>query len=181
MNDSSAGVYLFYAAALWCAGEYRNAIDATDAGIRLVQHGSVRLRLLSIKAMAHAALGEMTEANAALDDALTSADPTSKTTLAGALVRVRLTEEARQLVSQLERLEHPPVDSMVYAYAALSDDRAFDWIHKAIRRHIWGVVLTRRTDPLYTELRTDPRWDEVMAHLESEEAAGGAVRRSLSW
>lgn len=90
MNDSSAGVYLFYAAALWCAGEYRNAIDATDAGIRLVQHGSVRLRLLSIKAMAHAALGEMTEANAALDDALTSADPTSKTTLAGALVRVRL-------------------------------------------------------------------------------------------
>ena len=67
---------------------------------------------------------------------------------------------------------------MVHAYAELDTDRAFEWIHKAIERHITSVIGLLRVSPVYAELRKDPRWDEVMRRLEAEEAKGRAGDRS---
>jgi hypothetical protein len=69
-------------------------------------------------------------------------------------------------------MSDPPMEAMVRAYAALDKDRAFEWMHRAIDRRISNVVTTLRLSPTYTELRKDPRWDDVMAHLEAEEAKG---------
>jgi hypothetical protein len=69
-------------------------------------------------------------------------------------------------------METPLVEPMVRAYVELDRDRAFEWIHIAIDRHVIGVVGALRTSILYAELRKDPRWAEVMAHLEAEEAKG---------
>jgi predicted nucleic acid-binding protein len=90
-------------------------------------------------------------------------------------------DEANQILATLQRLEHSPIDAMVFAYAALGDDRVFDWLHAAIDHHIAVIVTTIRTAQTYSEeLRKDPRWAEVMAHLESEEAKGRGQHQSSS-
>jgi hypothetical protein len=122
-------------------------------------------------------LGETAEANAVLDDAQ-SVGPAARLGMAGALARVGRTVEARQLLTQLEAIDNPPVEAMVYAYAELDTDRAFEWIHKAIERHITGVIGVLRLNPVYSELRKDPRWDDVMRRLEAEEAKGRSAGRS---
>ena len=57
-------------------------------------------------------------------------------------------------------------------------DRAFEWIHTAIEHHTQPIVGTLCVNPLYSGLRTDPRWAEVMKHLASEEAKGRAQHQS---
>ena len=61
---------------------------------------------------------------------------------------------------------------MAYGYAGMHDDRAFEWIHTAIDRHAWPVIQYLRLHPIFADLQKDPRWVEVMKHLESEEAQG---------
>jgi hypothetical protein len=59
---------------------------------------------------------------------------------------------------------------LVNAYAASHDDRAFALIHRGIDQHMWDIVSGLRVNPLYSQLRQDPRWADVMKHLEAEEA-----------
>lgn len=173
IDDSTAFAHAFYALTLWNAGQNREAIKVADTGLDLIKNGGVRFSLLSTKALAHNSLGETAAANAALDDALASVGPALKPRLAGALAQVGRTEEARQLVADLESLEPPPIEPLVAAYAALQDDRAFALIHRAIDQHVWGIVSQLRVNPVYSELRQDARWAEVMKHLEAEESRGG--------
>jgi TolB-like protein len=172
VDDSDVDIHLTYAATLFFAGELEDVIPAADAGLRLVQTGGFRLYLLWFKALSHAGLGEMVEANAAMDEALASVGPGLKVALAAPLARLGRLPEARVLLAQLEAMSDPPIVPMVDAYAALDKDRAFEWMHRAIDRRISNVVTTLRLSPTYTELRKDPRWDDVMAHLEAEEAKG---------
>jgi TolB-like protein len=176
VDDSDADIHMTYAMTLFYAGELEDVIPATDVGLRLVQTGGFRFYLLVLKAAAHAGVGEMVEANATMDEALASVGPGFKVGLAGSLARLGRLSEARVLLTQLEAMSDPPIEPMVDAYAALDNDRAFEWIHRAIDRRIFPVVATLRLGPTYTELRKDPRWDEVMAHLEAEEAKGSSGR-----
>jgi tetratricopeptide (TPR) repeat protein len=170
--DANAAQYMNYGAGLLFAGQNREAIGAVDSGLRLVERGGTRLYLLAIRALAYDALGEAAEANAALDEALASVGPGLKPQLAFLLARLGRFDEARALLAQLEAMETPPVEPMVRAYVELDRDRAFEWIHIAIDRHVTFLVVGLRTSITYAELRKDPRWAEVMAHLEAEEAKG---------
>ncbi len=77
------------------------------------------------------------------------------------------------MVKELENLEKPSLTTMTLAYATLGDyDRAFHWIHRAIEEH--AVLSLLRLDPRFTAMRADPRWEEVIRHLEEEEARGRA-------
>jgi tetratricopeptide (TPR) repeat protein len=172
VDDSNVDIHMTYAVTLFFAGELEDVIPATDVGLRLVQTGGFRLYLLWFKALSHAGLGEMVEANAAMDEALASVGLELKVGLAGYLAHLGRLSEARVLLAQLEAMSDPPIEPMVNAYAALDKDRAFEWIHRAIDRRIGPVVMTLRLNPTYTELREDPRWDDVIAHLEAEEAKG---------
>jgi len=178
IDDASAGIYAYHAAALWFAGEHREAIRVSIAGLDLVQSGVQRFYLLQIKGYAHHSLGESAAANAALDDALRSVGPAWKPALAGPLAFVGRTDEARQLLAELEAFDLPPIEALVQAYAGLGDERVFESIHAAIDRHIWTLVLTLRSSPIFSAQRKDPRWAEVMKHLESEEAKGRALDQS---
>jgi hypothetical protein len=177
IDDSAAYPLGLYAETLWIAGQNREAIKVADTGIDLVKSGLPRAYLLAIKAVANHSLGETAAANAALDDALASVGP-FKPALAGVLARVGRTEEARQLVAVLESLEHPPILPLAQAYGALHDDRAFEWIHKGIDQHIGEIVGRLRLNPMYSELRQDARWADVMKHLEAEESRGGSRDQS---
>jgi len=178
IDDSNAMQHMTYASVLGYTGENSEAIRAADAGLGLADSGSLHARLVSAKVAAHDALGERLQANAILDEALASVGSESKPVLAQTLASLGRTEEARQLLAVLEELERPPTALMVETYAQLRDDRAFDWMHKAIDRHDILITHTLRANPIYSELHEDPRWAEVMAHLETEEAkarAGGGV------
>jgi hypothetical protein len=84
------------------------------------------------------------------------------------------TGEVRALLSQLEAMVDPPITNMVLAYAALDDERVFEWLHRAIDHRINAIVIGLRLSPYFARLREDPRWDEVMTQLEAEEAKGSA-------
>jgi tetratricopeptide (TPR) repeat protein/TolB-like protein len=167
-----------FAGSLLFAGNNREAVDVADAGINLVDTGPGRFYLLAIKATALHDMGQSAEANAAVDSALASVGPGLRPWLAGPLALVGRTQQAQELLGELESLKPPPIEPMVLAYAALGDERVFEWIHKAIDQRIWGIVGTLRVHPVFSELRNDPRWTEVMAHLEAEEAEGRSGDRS---
>jgi tetratricopeptide (TPR) repeat protein len=177
--DADAGVYISYAAILWESGKNREAISAADAGLRLVQNGYTRATLLLLKAYACEALGQTAEANKAIDEGISSGGPIFGPQFVGILAMVGRRDEANRILAALEKFEHPPIQAMVFAYAGLGDDRVFDWIHAAIDHHT-AVVYGLRVGPLFSEFRKDPRWAEVMAHLESEEAKGRAQHRGSS-
>jgi len=174
IDDSNAVQYWILGAYLNANGEHREAIQAADAGLGLVGGGSVGMGLYIVKIRAHHALGEESRANETLDQALTSGGSVGRPILAGMLAVLGRTQEARKNLVALERLEQPPTNLMAETYAQLGDDRAFDWIHSGIEQHIGLVIWLLRTNPAYAALRDDPRWAEVMAHLEAEEAKGSA-------
>jgi tetratricopeptide (TPR) repeat protein len=178
INDANAIARAYYAWALLIAGENRKAIQVADEGLKLVETGQPHVGLMGLKVIAQDALGEIAQANATLDEALTSVDPQWRALLAPQLALLGREQEARSILAKLDRLGGPPAQLMTATYAALNDGRAFDWIHKAIERHILAVIGLLRVAPLYSELRKDPRWDEVMRHLEAEEAKGRAGDRS---
>jgi TolB-like protein len=170
--DSDVNVFLINAISLSVAGHYRDAIQSADAGLKLVQSGPIRAYLIILKAFAQAALGEPGNANATLDDGLASVGREFTIFLTGSMARLGRTEEARQSLADLEALEHPhvwAVWTMATAYPALDAGLAFDWVRQAIDRHNIPVVTSLRFDTRYDELRGDPRWTEVMRHLEKEE------------
>ena len=172
LNDSNAVQYAYDAAWRLYAGHGREAIQSADAGLRLVESGGARAGLVATKVTALHTLGQTAQANATLDDALASLEPETKPVLAIPLARLGRNEEARQLLALIEALERPPITILVQAYAALGDDRAFDWIHQGIEEHHENVTMMLRTNPVFADLRKDPRWNQVMSHLLAEEAKG---------
>jgi DNA-binding winged helix-turn-helix (wHTH) protein/TolB-like protein/Tfp pilus assembly protein PilF len=175
LNDSNAIMYMALGRSLWFAGEYREAIKVVDAGLPLVNSGYTYANLLVIKIAAYDALGDRSRANETLNEALASVGSEWKPQLAPTLASLGRSEEAKQLVLTLEEFEQPPVDIVAEAYAALGDERAFEWIHKAIDRHRIFMITELRASPVYSELRKDPRWADVASHLEAEEAKGRAL------
>jgi hypothetical protein len=53
-------------------------------------------------------------------------------------------------------------------------DKAFAQLHRAIDEHSMYAIVPLRVSPTFDELRSDPRWDDVMRHLTEEEARGRA-------
>ena len=73
------------------------------------------------------------------------------------------------MLHELEALDKPQPWLVIPAYAALGEyDKAFEWLHHVVEEH--NVVLWLiRIAPIFDELRRDPRWAELMVHLEREE------------
>ena len=171
--DADGRIASEYADSLYLAGEDRLAVDAANAGLNLVSDGVYFLRLSAVKIQALLALGEQTDAEAALDDLQATLGPESKRSIADLVASVGRIEEARQMVKELENLEKPSPRTMTLAYATLGDyDRAFRWVHRAVEEHAAVVLQSLRLDTTFTAMRGDPRWEEVIRHLEEEEARG---------
>jgi tetratricopeptide (TPR) repeat protein/TolB-like protein len=170
INDAAANVHVFYAAALWIDGQHRDAIEIANSGLRLVDSGPFPFYLLMSKGLAHKALGEVKEARAAFEDAAASVGPTMRSAMAWALAELGRRDEARALLERLEAMDDPPLEHIVYGYAALRDPRAFEWIHRAIDHHVVSTVPFIRVNPVFSGLYDDPRWAEVIEHLDAEEA-----------
>lgn len=166
--------YEAYAGALLADSQHRAAIEIADAGLPLLETGTGRYFLWVIKGLALTALGEAEDAEGAFEQAIAAVDPTWKAAAAVPLALLGRTDEARVLLARQQATKNPPVLHIVHGYAALNSPQAFEWIHEAIDRHVMAVVLFLRVNPIYAELRRDPHWNEVMAHLEAEEVKGAS-------
>ncbi len=171
--DANAFIRMLYANALYSSGQYREALREAEASLRLIDTGHTLATLLDIKAGAQLALGERARADATLDEALTNVESRWQPGLVVALATLSRTEEALELLAAAGSGDRElPPEAMGAAYAALGDERAFDYLHEGIDRHLSGIVGGLRVGPVYLPLHQSPRWDEVMAHLEAEEAKG---------
>jgi TolB-like protein/Tfp pilus assembly protein PilF len=172
LYDSDGRIYQEYAEVLYIVGEHRKAIEAAEFSLNLVASGAIRLLASGTKVQAYLALGEPSQANVAVEDALAFVGPEWRYAVAVQLALVGRSDEARVALASLVN-PHPVV--MVFTYAALGEhDLAFEWVHKAIDLRGIESINRIRTHPTFTEMRRDARWEDVMKHLEEEEAKGRA-------
>ena len=81
------------------------------------------------------------------------------------LVSVGERAKANQVMSELENSNNPRSGTMAQGYAALGDvEQAFDWLEKAIDERVF-LGVSPRLNPVFSEMREDPRWQRVMQKL----------------
>lgn len=161
--DADARIYWEYAYALNCAGDPKNAIDAAKKVLELTTTGPFRLYAQNDLARAYLALGERAIANEVVDRALASTEPRSDLAVM-LLVSVGRLDEARGLWDERNTGFFAP-----FVHTAFGQyDQAIDsWDQAIDARSV--VLLSIRIDPAFAELRKDPRWPDVMRHLERVE------------
>jgi len=178
IHDADGRVYLQYAQALNSAGLHREAIEATQAGLRLIASGVYWLYLIMEQSHAQLELGQLEAARQSVDLALETTQPELRLFLAGTVAAVGRVDEAQRMLAELERQDFAHPTPVFFGYLYLDDrDEAFEWLAKAIDIRDGILLSTIRSHPYFNRLRGDPRWQDVMEHLANEEAQGRDVNR----
>ena len=178
--DSDTRIYAEYAHLLAAAGQFDDALRAANAGLALTQGGFTALHLFESKTLAQLAMGDIEAANQTIEEARTTLTSTWRGGVTHLLARAGRVDEAREMLRDLEALDAPQAWSLVPAYIALGEhDKAFEWLRRSVEERTVATSFIR-IDPIYMELHQDPRWAELMAHLEREEAVGQARWRNQS-
>ena len=127
------------------------------------------------KFYAQRSLGDETQAEATLNEYLSSAEPAWRPFAAGMLATAGKTDEARRSIALIESRSRPSTYPLSLAYVELGEhDQAFEWLRKGIEGSDFILVNWIRVDTAFDALRKDPRWEEVMDQLERQEAKGRA-------
>ena len=173
--DSDGRILAEYATALYCAGEFRDAIDTADVARALSPSALYAWYLSRTKYYAQRSLGDETRAETTLNEYLASAEPAWKPFAAGMLATAGKTDEARRSIALIESRSRPSAYPLSLAYVELGEhDQAFEWLQRGIEGYDPVLLNWIRVDPAFDALREDPRWEEVMDQLERQEAKGRA-------
>jgi hypothetical protein len=131
------------------------------------------------------ALGREREAREAVAKLLATAPPDNLTWLAE-LFLWALDGRRDDIVSTLtpERVRWARADlqyslQLAECFAMLGDnDRAFDWLENAVRCGVVNYPFLSRRDPFLSNLRRDPRFEPLIAHVKSiwQRVQGGLSR-----
>jgi tetratricopeptide (TPR) repeat protein len=173
LNDARAEIYAAIGLSLNETGRHQEAVRVIDEGLRLVESGYGRAVLIGTQVLAFKALDETDKAHAALENGLATVGTRWQFLLASPLAHLGREQEAREIAESLLKLDPPPLDVVIFTLAALGDEQVFDLIPEAIDRRL-QVTTVMRMSGFNHNLVDHPRWDEVMAHLEAEEAKGAA-------
>ena len=115
-------------------------------------------------------MGDIEAANQTIEEARTTLTPAWRGGITHLLARSGRVDEAREMLRDLEALDAPQAWSLVPAYIALGEcDKAFEWLRRSVEERTVAISFIR-IDPIYRELHQDPRWAELMAHLERVES-----------
>jgi len=173
--ESDGRILSDYAKALYSAGEYRDAIETADVGRTLSPSALYMWYLSHTKFYAQRSLGDETQAEATLDEYLSSAEPGWKPFAAAMMATAGRTDEAQRATASIESRSRPSTYPLSLAYVELGEhDRAFEWLRKGIGGDDQILLNWIRVDPAFDALRKDPRWGEIMDQLERQEAKGRA-------
>lgn len=173
--DSDGRILAEYAQALYFAGEFRDAIETADVARTLSPSALYTWYLSRTKFYAQRSLGDETQAEATLNEYLSSAEPGWKPFAAGMLATAGKTDEARRSIASIESRSRPSTYPLSLAYVELGEhDQAFEWLRTGIEGYDPILIHWIRVDPAFDALRKDPRWEEVMDQLERQEAKARA-------
>jgi Tol biopolymer transport system component/serine/threonine protein kinase/tetratricopeptide (TPR) repeat protein len=140
--------------------------EEIDARYFATQHGF---------AFCYAQKGRFDEALAAARKAmdLSAGNPMGLWTLGYVLAVAGREDEARERLRQMEALREKRYVSAYYIamiYAGLGQqDEAFNWLEKAYEERDWWL-LWLRVEPFLDELRSDPRFQNLLRRVEHDEA-----------
>jgi TolB-like protein/DNA-binding winged helix-turn-helix (wHTH) protein/tetratricopeptide (TPR) repeat protein len=70
-------------------------------------------------------------------------------------------------LNQLSREKFVPADAMAQIYVGLGEkDKAFEWLEKGYERHSLGLAgVDLKVDPVWDPLRSDPRFGDLLRHM----------------
>lgn len=173
--DADMMIYGNYANVLVWSGAYRKALEVADTGLRLGARGVYAFMFAESQMRAHFALGHVSEANEVLDGVLRRLEQRAWTSggVASLLFQAGRYDEGLQVIEALKRSPTPSAVEMAFALRHVDYDATFDLLHECIDSHAPSVISGLRSDPVWKNLSQDPRWAEVIAHLEREEAGTG--------
>ncbi|HEX7999681.1 MAG TPA: protein kinase [Pyrinomonadaceae bacterium] len=105
--------------------------------------------------------------------ALSAGNPMGLWTLGYVLALAGRESEAREILREMEELQHKRYVSPYYIamiHAGLGQqDEAFNWLEKAYEDRDWWL-LWLRVEPFLDELRSDPRFQNLLRRVEHDEA-----------
>jgi TolB-like protein/Tfp pilus assembly protein PilF len=161
---------LMVANTLYCLERYDDAIDYCNKALAIEPNF---VQAFSSLAFAYAMKGEFDEATACVEKLTQAGYPKSLAMahIAGIQARAGKKNEALSSLDSAMKLQDSgkvPVSWPAWVFAALHDeDRAIDWLEKAVTQHDSGSgsVLDIKTDPWVKELRTRPRFLEILKKL----------------
>ncbi|HEX6864888.1 MAG TPA: tetratricopeptide repeat protein, partial [Thermoanaerobaculia bacterium] len=163
---------------LW-AGRSREAEESARAAIALQpDHWLPHYQLGAILANE----GRFQEAGAPFQEAvrLGGRTPRALSALACNEARLGRAEAARRLVAELEAASQkgwvPPSTVAAPLFALGETDRGFEWLQKAADARDQSLLLLR-LDPAYSEARSDPRFERILAQVGLDRLAPGARPR----
>ena len=181
VNDSDARILSEYTTLMNAAGMHQEALDGADLGLALTDGGWFRATLLANRYEAQRSLGDTGGARETLRLGLRELAAPWRGFLLPALVDSGRMAEARLLLKELEAGANVPPSVLIHGFTALGMfDRAIASLHRAIDERSIVVVATLRLNPAYDEMRDDPRWDEIMRHLNDEETRARAENPFLT-
>jgi hypothetical protein len=169
--DADARIWWEYALALQAAGRDQESIVATDAGLELVSMGLLHDVLIAQKASGLIALDRASEANDLVESVALTAE--------GRMLAMSAVGRVPDVEAALREVDLSTTDTAILAlaYLTLGDTaKAFEQLHRAIDVRDQTTLMGLRTLRGWAPLRGDPRWLELMQHLESEEAKGAAAK-----
>lgn len=177
MSQGRSELLPLFATYLRNAGRTERALSVTNEALELIHGGRVHAELLVVKANLLIDLGNPEEAKVQLGKAWKIARHDAPELFAGTLVRLGEPERARRA---LAAARPTPTNHglLVLGYQELGDlDAAFAMIRAGIEEHDRSVIGLMRTPRFGSRLRSDPRFNTMMALLESKETPSSLFRR----
>jgi adenylate cyclase len=156
-----------FGVALYVMGRYDDAIEYFKRSLSVEPNFEYTLYYL---ALAYAMKGEYDEALSWQERLARTGYPKARATTILAVIHARAgkTDEALRCLDIAMKLPDPgkiPATWTAWIFAALHDeDRAFEWLEKGLMQHD-SEVTNIKADPWFKELRTRPRFLEMLKKL----------------
>ena len=177
--DADARIYTEYAGALFESGKYQEALEAAKAAWTLTDSGLLKVVSGYWKARALLGLGDRQSANAVIDETRAIADASGGNLvglLSMPLVEADRLDEAEKIYVELSGREGVLPWLLYLSALPVDRDAAFRSLHETIDHPFsGGIVSYIRIASGLDELRADPRWTDVIRHLEAKEAEGAKL------
>jgi tetratricopeptide (TPR) repeat protein len=163
---------------LWIRGDRAGAISELEKSLENMRSGLWFVARSALLAMVYLEDGQTERANSLLDAAMRSLqrDTAGVTILCLALAQAGRTSDLQtviaELVSEYDERWFPGRYAMHLAANEIDD--AFRYLNEGIEQRHAAEVMWLRCIPWLAPLREDPRWQEVMTHLEEMEARAAA-------
>jgi TolB-like protein len=163
---------------LWTRGDRTGAISELEKSLENMRGGFWFVARTALLAMVYLEDGQPVRANDLLDATMRSlqGDTQGLVVLCLALAQAGRTSDLRTVTAELVSVYGERWFPGRYAMhlAANEIDDAFRYLHEGIEQRHAAEVIWLRCTPWLAPLREDPRWQEVMTHLEEMEALAAA-------